>query len=154
MVNLKNKTLLAILILVIFVMITLTTYYFFLISKKLFDVTPEVKESVTAVLEKYYTSRLTGGYWENEMILQAEIISKLELNARLDFYRIIILYCNLDTSTAHIFREIVSEDRADLIKYLDKYKKNISYKKLEDTQVKNINDWLFSLKASLKLGLP
>jgi len=149
---LRYKTFKYLMLILIMFVISISMSYFFVITNKLKDVSPHAKDSVHAVLKAYYISSLTGGYWENEMITQSKLIAELELNARLDFYRIIIIYCNLDTSPAYLFRKIIFNDKSSLKTHLESYKSSKGYRNLNETELKNINNWILKIGAILDLN--
>ncbi len=76
--------------------------YQVLILQKLDTVSSLARPAVREVLKSQYLSYVTGSYWENEMLKQAKIVSKLPQHARADFFRAIVLFCELDTSSSFL----------------------------------------------------
>jgi hypothetical protein len=108
-------------------------------------VTSAVRPAVKSVYRAYLLSRITGAYWENEMVLQSKHVSGLALNDRLSFYRAILLNCDLDTSRAHSFAEIVSNDAVEFRQNLNDFlKTNVSH--VSDDQRRTVKAWIEELR--------
>src|SRR4029434_5451804 len=61
------------------------------------------RPAVRSVLRVYLRSRITGDYWEHEMLRQSRSLAQQPLADRLDFYRALVLHCDLDTSRGLLF---------------------------------------------------
>src|SRR3954471_2260074 len=89
------------------------------LGRRTTGLSPRVIPAVEAVLRAQVWTRIFGGYWENEMEDKAGFVSTLPERDRLAFFRVIILSCELDTSRATLFCELVGKDadslRRDLI---------------------------------------
>jgi hypothetical protein len=109
-----------------------------------------VRPAARAVLNAYYLSKLTGAYWENELENQAERVALLKQIERLDFYRVILLNCELDTTKAMVFSANVKPDaialRNDLIKRMraGEFSTNV-----DKTRA---NTWIIKLKDIDEVG--
>lgn len=115
--------------------------YHFMVTKKLDLVSPTARPSVDEVLKAYYWSKLTGDYWENNMLAQTKSVAEMKLQDRLEFYRSMILYCDLDTSRAVLFEEMVGDDKQALKEHLKNYSQNQNYEKLTQVEQKKLAEW-------------
>ena len=70
---------------------------------------------------------------------------------RLDFFRVIILSCELDTSRATLFSELVGKDAESLRRHLRAFKDNAEFVRLSATQQKEVVAWIDELKVIDKL---
>lgn len=117
-------------------------FFQFWIDLKAKEVGPSVRPALQTVLRAYFWSKITGAYWENEMLRQAKSVAQLPLQERLDFYRETLLNCDLDTSRALLFVEIVGGDAASLHQNLLAFKQGSRYLNLSSHQQKHVEDWL------------
>ena len=117
------------------------------ISYKIEDVGPGARPALQSVLRTYFLSKVTGDYWENELLRQAKNVAKLPLKERLDFYRIVILQCGLDSYRVLLFIEIVGVDAAPLHQHLLAFKQSAQYRYLSSSQQKALDDWLIETKV-------
>jgi hypothetical protein len=106
---------------------------------------PLVSPAIRSVYGAYLRSKVTGAYWENEMLVQSQYVSKLNIDDRLEFYRAILLNCDLDTSRAFQFAELVGADAHALRKNLEDFRDSNSIAHSEDT-AKVIEGWIEELK--------
>jgi len=104
-----------------------------------------VRYAVSKVLLAQFFSEITGGYWEDELSKQAILIYQLPLAERLNFFALILMNCNLDTSRSFLFSEMLGEDAVNLKKYLINLKSGIEFKKLNSTQQLNVTQWIEEL---------
>lgn len=141
-----RRYLIIVCLLVVAVVLTTSVFIKYQIGCQVEDISPAVKPAVEAVLEEQQWSMITGGYWENEMERQAQSISKLPLMERLEFYRNILLYCDLDTSRAVLFVEIVGSDVGALRDDLVRYKGGGVVQDISNVQLKRLNDWIVELE--------
>jgi hypothetical protein len=110
-----------------------------------------VRPSVEAVLRAQLWSRVSGGYWENEMEAKALFVSTLPERDRLDFFRAILLTCELDTSRATLFSELVGKDAESLRRDLRGLKDSAEFGRLSAKQQKEVVAWIDELKVVAEL---
>jgi hypothetical protein len=79
------------------------------------------------------------------MVMQARSVSQLGLEDRLAFYRAILLNCDLDTSRAYNFAELVGNDALALRKNLEVFQSSNSIA-LSASDSKVIKGWIEELK--------
>jgi hypothetical protein len=106
-----------------------------------------VRPAVEAVLSACLLSRVSGSYWESEMLTQSKLITNLPLQARLDFYRETLLHCKLDTSRALVFLEVVGKDVEPLHHSLLALRVSPRFKELSAGQRKDVDAWIDELGA-------
>ncbi|WP_299598319.1 hypothetical protein [uncultured Microbulbifer sp.] len=113
--------------------------FYFLIESKVQRFSESVRPGLRSVLVEIYKSKLFGGYWENQLILQIERAKSLAPWNRAEFYGAIIIYSDLDTSRAYLFVTTVGRDSAAIeIMSSDKY---ISSIEMEDYERHEFNEW-------------
>jgi hypothetical protein len=110
-------------------------------------ISPTVRPAVEAVLRAQVWSKISGSYWEDEMVSRAQIVSALPKRDRLDFYRVIVLTCELDTSRATLFCQLVAKDAELLRRDLVALKESLKFARLSTTQQKEVVDWIDELKV-------
>lgn len=118
------------------------------IGRKSNGITLAVRSATHAVLKAYVWSRISGSYWENEMLRQAKLIAALTLPERLEFYKTMILNCDLDTSRALLFVEVVGDDAESLRQDLSNVKGQQTFRNLTDGQRKAVEDWIEEFRPS------
>lgn len=112
---------------------------------------PAVRPAAAAVLRAQFWSQITGSYWENEMQDRARFVSTLPERDRLDFFRVIILSCKLDTSRATQFSELVGKDAEPLRRDLRGLKDGAEFARLSATQQNEVIAWIDELKVVAEL---
>lgn len=100
------------------------------------------RPALKAVLDEYLLSKVSGAYWENEMLRQEKFVAELSLQDRLNFYREILLACDLETSRALLFSEMVGKDAGALHQDLITLRGSYRYSTLSNVQRKRLLDWL------------
>jgi hypothetical protein len=115
--------------------------YSMLISSKLVFTSVTVRPYFKPVLIEQYKSYFFGSYWENEMVYQAELVAKLPLRERLEFYKSIVIYCDLDTSRALIFVELVYKDAKALSDKLLKFRRDKQFESLSEDNKDRVAMW-------------
>lgn len=115
-------------------------------------ISPTVRPAAEAVLRAQLWSRVSGSYWENEMETKARFVATLLERDRLDFFRVILLSCDLDTSRATLFSELVSKDAESLRCDLRSLKDSAEFGSLSATQQKEVVDWIDELKVVAELN--
>ena len=116
------------------------------ISRKSENVNTVARPAFETLLRAYLRAKITGEYWDDEILRQSKIVSKFPLTARVDFYRELILVCDLDMSNAKIFVEIVGEDMQPLQKDLQNMKASQRYQNASNDERKKIDDWLVEIQ--------
>jgi hypothetical protein len=111
------------------------------ISAKAWDANPAARPAIVAVLKAQAWSKLSGGYWDNEMYNQQTYVAGLPLQARLDYYRVLVLECDLDTSRGLVFINSVGNDADALHQNLLTFKSSAKYRQLSPAQQKAIRAW-------------
>ena len=76
------------------------------------------------------------------MLRQSKLIAPLSLPDRLAFYKTMILNCDLDTSRAVLFVEVVGDDAEALRQELSNVKGQQTFGKLSEGQRKAVEDWI------------
>jgi hypothetical protein len=107
----------------------------------------EVESAVRAVIRAEFFSEFSGAYWENEMLEQHEIISRLPLAKRLAFYRSIVLCCKLETSKAMHFEAMVWQDSESLRKYLIALRDSEKFAQLALEQREAVDAWISGMES-------
>ena len=114
-------------------------------------ISPTVRPAAEAVLRAHLWSRISGSYWENEMEDRARFVSTLPERDRLDFFRVILLSCDLDTSRATLFSQLVGKDAESLRRDLRSLKDAAEFDRLSPTQRKEVVIWINELKVVAEL---
>lgn len=110
------------------------------------DLPNSVKLPVGLVLNSYYLSRVTGDYWEDSLIKQYNNIKELPSRIRIVFFqKILITTCDIDTSRALIFVELLGKDASELRRSLIKLKSTHDFSLLNNLQKKIVIDWIEDL---------
>ena len=112
---------------------------------------PTVRPAAEAVLRAEFWSRFTGAYWETEMETRAPFVLALPERDRLDFFRVIILTCDLDMSRATRFCELVGKDAESLRRELCSLKDSREFARLSEAEQKAVLDWIIQLKVVAEL---
>lgn len=112
----------------------------------------DAKPAVRSVLRAYLWSKFSGSYWENEMLVQSGTVAKLPLGERMDFYKEIVIHCDLDTSRALLFVEMVGNDDRSLYLDLEKFKASARFTDLGAEQRERVEDWIIELRDISKAG--
>jgi hypothetical protein len=76
---------------------------------------------------------------------QGRFISTLPERERLDFFRVLILYCDLNDSRATLFSKLVGDDSEALSKELLNFKHRANFKTLPIEQRQNVEVWALAL---------
>jgi hypothetical protein len=111
------------------------------LERKFEGVSPAARPAVEAVFRARCWSKLSGSYWENEMIRQANAIAGLGSQERADFYRWIILNCDLDTSRATLFVEAVGDDAELLCQDLARFRTSPQFHGVAIDQRNAVEKW-------------
>lgn len=106
----------------------------------------DANPAVRAVLRTCFWSKLSGGYWENEMLGQSQTIARLHLRERVDFYREIVIHCDLDTSRAFLFVEMVGDDDRSLYRDLENFRRSERFYTLDTEQRERVEGWIIELR--------
>jgi hypothetical protein len=106
-----------------------------------------VRPAVRAVLSACLWSRLSGGYWESEMLRQSKLTANLPLQARLDFYREILLHCKVEASRGLLFLEVIGNDVEPMHQGLLTLRESSRFKDLSADQRKDVDAWADELGA-------
>lgn len=77
---------------------------------------------------------------------QARFVTTLPERERLDFFRSMVLYCDLNDSRATLFCELVDDDADALRKDLFNLKSTANFQALPTEQRKNVEDWIPELR--------
>ena len=117
------------------------------LGRKTAGISPVVRPATEAVLRAQLWSRISGGYWENEMEARVRFVSTLPERERLDFFRVILLTCKLDTSRATIFCQLVGGDAESLRRDLRSLKDSSEFDRLSATQREEVVAWIDELKV-------
>lgn len=132
--------------LLVFTFVIVIAYYT-LIYKKINMINVVIQPAVKSVLYSIYESKITGEYWENEMLSQYNTkISNLDVSDRLEYYLAMIIYGDLDTSRAILFVEMVGKDTLALSDYLPTLEYSNKYSNLNESQRQNIIYWSNEMK--------
>lgn len=121
------------------------------LSRQTAGISPTVRPATVAVLRAQLWSRISGSYWENEMEDRALFVSTLPERDRLDFYRVILLACKLDTSRATLFSQLVAKDAEPLRRDLLALKDSSEFARFSATQQKEVIGWIDQLKVVAEL---
>lgn len=121
------------------------------LGRKTAGISPAVRPAAEAVLRAQLWSRISGGYWENEMEDRARFVSTLPERDRLDFFRVILLSCDLDTSRATLFSQLVGKDAESLRHDLRSLKDSAEFGRLSATQQKEVVAWIDELMVVAEL---
>ena len=121
------------------------------LGRKTAGMSPTVRPATEAVLRAQLWSRISGSYWENEMEARARFVSTLPERDRLDFFRVILLSCDLDTSRATLFSELVGKDAESLRHDLRNLKDSAEFGRLSSMQQKEVLAWIDELKVVAEL---
>lgn len=103
---------------------------------------PAARAAAAAVFRAQMRSHLSGAYWENEMLTQGKEVAQLPLSARVEFYRALVLNCDLDTSRATLFAEMVGRDVDDARNDLVTFERSAKFQQLEAAQKQAVEDWI------------
>jgi hypothetical protein len=106
-----------------------------------------IRPSVSAVLRAQFFARFTGDYWENELDKQAIVIAKLGRAERLEYFKAVLVNCDLHTSKALTFSEIVGNDAESLRSLLLAYKQGAKYQELSEDQKGRVTQWISALST-------
>lgn len=128
-----------------------TAFFKTLLGRRTAGISPTVRLAVEAVLRAQLWSRISGAYWENEMEDRARFVATLPERDRLDFFRVILLSCDLDTSRATIFSQLVGKDAESLRRDLRSLKDSAEFIRLSATQQKEVVAWIDELKVVAEL---
>ena len=82
------------------------------------------------------------------MVRQAQSISPKPLAERLNFYRAVILHCDLDTSRALLFVETVGDDPAALGENLRELRASSEFGKLSQVAQRNVEKWITQMELN------
>ena len=121
------------------------------LGRKTAGISPVVRPATETVLRAQLWSRISGGYWENEMEDRARFVSTLPERERLDFFRVILLSCDLDTSRATLFSQLVGKDAESLRRDLRSLKDSAEFDRLSAAQQKEVVAWIDELKVVAEL---
>lgn len=111
------------------------------ITAKAWDASPASRPAIVAVLRAQAWSKLSGGYWDSEMYNQQQFVAGLPLQDRLEYYRALILQCDLGTSRGLVFINTVGNDAEALYKNLIDFRATAKYNHLSVEQKKAIDTW-------------
>lgn len=117
-----------------------------LIAGKIGAVSPAARPAIEAVMTAQLLSKISGSYWENEMIKQSTTVARLSLQERLDYFRTILLQSDLDTSRALVFVEAVGSDAEALHAHLISFKDGPLYGQLSPEQRHVVESWIRELE--------
>ena len=90
-------------------------------------------------------SRITGDYWEDEMLKQARLITNCSTKDRIAFFRSIVLLCDLDTSRAVLFLEILGRDAEALRQNLIELRNSSEFRRLSGRQRQEVTNCIGEL---------
>lgn len=122
--------------------IGIAVYFGYWITRGVENAPITVRPSLKAVLRAQFIGQLNGGYWEDELIFQSNTISKLPENDRVEFYKFIILNCDLSNYRGIYFTEIIGADAALLLKRLTEYSTTQKFQFLPNQSREAILDWI------------
>lgn len=110
-----------------------------------------VRAPLRAVYHAYWVSKVTGGYWEDELQKQAKFVAQLSQPERVEFYRSILLECDdIEGGRAIIFTEAIGGDAHALAFDLRRLQQSPQFLKLDATQRKRVSDWCDELEIIAK----
>jgi len=115
------------------------------IGTKANPVGPTTRTAIDSVRRAYLRSRITGDYWEDEMLKQARVITNCSPNDRIAFFRSIVLLCDLDTSRAVLFVEILGKDAEALRQNLIELRNRSEFRRLSRRQRQEVTNWVEEL---------
>lgn len=116
------------------------------LNRKTENVSSAARPAFEHVLKAYLVGKITGGYWDDEILQQSKVISKLDLSDRLDFYRELLLVCELDMSNAVLFADAVGDDILPLQNSLLGLKASERYRNLSLEEREKIDNWLIEIR--------
>lgn len=105
----------------------------------------QAQSAIRSILFKYNLSKITGDYWEDEMLVQWQYVSKMPVATRVDFLREIILNCEMESTKAMTFSEIALNDAAPLKSNLLMLISSKKYIELSKMQRQAIESWIKTL---------
>lgn len=127
------------------VLIFVTFFFVASIDRHSGSVHPAVRVSAKTVLRSCFWGKFAGGYWEDELLRQGELVAKHPLQARLDFYRVTLQYCDLANYRALLFIQVVGDDAEPLYQELLNFKRSQRFQGMAVDLRKNIEDWIDEL---------
>jgi hypothetical protein len=113
-------------------------------------VSTETRPPVEKVMRAYLWSKISGSYWEDAMEDGAHYISTLPERNRIEYFRCILINCELDTSRASTFVDLLGTDATALRTELLRLKEDPRFAKMSPPQRKRVVDWIEELKIVIE----
>lgn len=129
-------------IIVVLVFLTSALVYYGYWAFHLRGLPSSVRAQTGAVLRAYQMSRITGGYWQDELQDQLPRVQSLPLDARLAFYKAILLSCDLDTSRGTVFVDSVGSDAEAFHAYLVTFTNGVEFLHLRAEVKDKVVGWI------------
>ncbi|ABI81777.1 hypothetical protein Pcar_3156 [Syntrophotalea carbinolica DSM 2380] len=129
-------------VIVIFLLLSFAIFANKILLPSLSAKTPEVRANIQKVLTAKFLSEFSGGYWENVLVDRGKAIKRLPLEDRLYFYRLVLLNCYLDTSSALMFIEIIGNDALQFKIHLIKFQEDPTFMKLSQREQELVISWI------------
>jgi len=126
------------------------TYYAFYrlyLHQRLVLTEGKAREVAESVLKAYYRSRLTGRYWEQEILRGRQQLKGFAQSERIGYYEAILLNCNLRNCDAReAFLETVGTD-ADVLCQDLKNVRDSQADRLDEGQRRALSSWIDMLSV-------
>jgi hypothetical protein len=103
-----------------------------------------VEAHVSKVITAEMLGKISGAYWENEMVKQFNQVSNNPVD-RIEFFKGIVFYCELDTLRATSFVELVGKDAGSLRKALITFEGGPRFQELSTKQREQVGHWIKTL---------
>jgi hypothetical protein len=137
-----NRRLKALLTFFIVLLISTCLGIYIQINDMLAAVKGNARPPTRAVLVSAFISDITGGYWENELARQAQLVANLPIEERLDFYTAILTYRDIEASKAMVFVDIVTPDEMPLLNKLISLRHSDKFLAFDLQEQKRIQEWI------------
>lgn len=116
------------------------------VRQKIRWVDMKVRSAVRGVVIAQMKSRITGEYWENEMVDQFNMISNCGALHRIEFLKGVILTCPVEDSRATVFSGLVGKEPVLLKQSLIEFKKTSRFRELPASQCEEVDSWIGKLE--------
>lgn len=110
------------------------------------DANAVARPAIVSFLREKFWRNLYDGHWDGALYSQREIVAKLPLPDRLDYFRVVLQEGGLDNYRIHIFIDAVGDDAEALYQSLIAFKTDSRYHKLSPEQQGEIDDRIDTLK--------
>jgi hypothetical protein len=118
------------------------------------DVSSGARVPAVRVLAAEMWARASGGYWDAAFLERSGEVKALSQAERVSFFRVIALNCDLDTSRAVLFLEVLSSDRKALLQDLISKRGGKDHTEYTTRQRMNLDKWIEILSSLEQNQIP